>query len=104
MINRFTGTNNRQKRINALKQQAIVRVSEEVARLLEKRIELIEFEPNQTIISQGDHDDDLYMVFAGRVSVRANRREIDIMGPGDHFGEMVVIEPSATRSASIIAI
>jgi CRP/FNR family transcriptional regulator, cyclic AMP receptor protein len=104
MIHRFTGTNNRQKRINALKQQAIVRDNEEVARLLEKRVELIEFEPNQTIISQGDHDDDLYMVFAGRVSVRANRREIDIMGPGDHFGEMVVIEPSATRSASIIAI
>jgi CRP/FNR family transcriptional regulator, cyclic AMP receptor protein len=104
MINRFTGTNNRQKRINALKQQAIVRDNEEVARLLEKKIELIEFEPNHTIITQGDHDDDLYMVFAGRVSVRANRREIDIMGPGDHFGEMVVIEPSATRSASIIAI
>jgi predicted nucleotide-binding protein len=104
MIDRFTGLQNRQKRINAIKKQAIVRNNDQVARLLEKKIDLIEFQPNNTIISQGDQDDDLYLVFAGRVSVRANRREIAIMGPGDHFGEMVVIEPSATRSASVIAI
>src|SRR4051812_9324954 len=85
MIDRFTGLQNRQKRINAIKKQAIVRNNDQVARLLEKKIDLIEFQPNNTIISQGDQDDDLYLVIAGRVSVRANRREIAIMGPGDHF-------------------
>jgi CRP/FNR family cyclic AMP-dependent transcriptional regulator len=104
MIERFTGSRNLQKRINAVKKQAIVRNDDQVARLIEKKLDLIQFEPNKTIISQRDHDDDLYMVFAGRVSIRANRREIDIMTSGDHFGEMVVIEPSATRSASVVAL
>jgi CRP/FNR family transcriptional regulator, cyclic AMP receptor protein len=104
MINRFEGRKNRSKRVEAIKKQAIVRNDDALANLIESRTELIEYDTNATIINQGDHDDDLYMIFSGRVSVRVNGREIDIMGPNDHFGEMVVIEPNATRSASVVAL
>ena len=104
MLSRFEGGKNRSKRIEAIKKQAIIRNDSALATLIESRTQLIEYDANTTIINQGDHDDDLYMVFSGRVSVRVNAREVDVLGPNEHFGEMVVIEPNVPRSASVIAL
>jgi predicted nucleotide-binding protein len=58
----------------------------------------------QTLIRQDDSDDDILFVLAGRVSIVINGREIAIRVAGQHVGDMALIDPSARRSASAIAI
>lgn len=60
-----------------------------------------------TIIAAGDVTDSLYVVISGRLKViigdKMGREVIlTILGPGEYFGEMVLIDDS-TRSASVIA-
>jgi predicted nucleotide-binding protein len=104
MIKRFQGPSNRRKRLEAMKKQALVGNDLTLAAELAEKVNFVEVNSGKEIIKQGAADDDLYMVVAGRVLVKIKGHEIDIMGPGEHFGEMVVIDCSAVRSASVFAL
>jgi predicted nucleotide-binding protein len=104
MIERFTGENNRWKRIEAIKRQLIVREDEELAVRLCDELELFEAGPGDVIITQDGDDDDLFLILAGRVSVKVHGREVAVPKAGEHVGEMAVIDPSARRSASVFAL
>ncbi len=56
-----------------------------------------------TVFEQGSAGSDLYLILAG--AVRIHRGDIDLatLGPGDHFGEMALID-QAPRSASVTAV
>ena len=58
----------------------------------------------QTLITQGAADNDLYFILAGELSIVVNGRPLARRQPKEHVGEMSMIDPSATRSASVIAI
>lgn len=104
MIKRFQGPDNRRKRFEAMKKQALVGNDLKLAAELAEKVNFVEVTAGKEIIKQGAEDDDLYMVVSGRVLVKIKGHEIDIMGPGEHFGEMVVIDCSAVRSASVFAL
>jgi CRP/FNR family cyclic AMP-dependent transcriptional regulator len=104
MIERFAGDQNRRKRIEAIKKQLIVRDDEELAVRLCDELQLSEVEPGATIIIQNSDDDDLFLIFSGRVSVQVHGREVAVSKAGEHVGEMAVIDPSAKRSASVFAL
>jgi CRP/FNR family cyclic AMP-dependent transcriptional regulator len=104
MIERFQGNENRNRLIEAIKRQAIVRNDEALADAISNHLELIEFEAEAPIIAQGGYDDDLYLILAGRAAVIVNGREVAIRGAGEHVGEISVIDPTAPRSASVIAL
>jgi CRP-like cAMP-binding protein len=75
-----------------------------------KKIEAIatdeSFVPGSTIISEGAEGDALYGIKSGTVRVvkrgKDEDEEISRMGPGQHFGEMAIIEHDK-RSATIDA-
>lgn len=71
------------------------------AYLVNPDIEL--YEDGDTIIHQGNKDNDFFMLIQGTVMVvRDGKRIADIKEPGEYFGEMSAIS-GEPRSASIVA-
>ena len=66
--------------------------------------EILQFEPEDELITQDGVDNDIYFILSGRLSIVVNGREVAIRKSGEHVGEMALIDPSATRSASAVAI
>ena len=104
MISRFSGTENRARLISALRQQTIIHDNENLSIELAEQAEILQCESEEELIVQGAADNDIYFILAGRLSIVVNRREVAIRGPGQHVGEMALIDPAARRSASVIAI
>ncbi len=55
----------------------------------------------ETIVHEGRAGESMYVILGGRVAVRKGEVEIARLGPGEHFGEMSVVE-RAPRSASVV--
>jgi predicted nucleotide-binding protein len=104
MIERFQGGRDCKRLIEVIKRQAIVRDDEALAMAICDVLELKEFAAGEQIITQGHSDDDLYLIFVGRVSIVVNGREVAVRHVAEHVGEMALIEPTAPRSASVFAI
>lgn len=65
------------------------------------------FPKNTIILNEGDQTDSLYVIVSGRVKVFLSNEEgkeivLDIQGPGEYFGEMVLDE--GPRSASVMTL
>ena len=104
MINRFRETENSDRLISALRKQTILHDHETLSNELADQAELLQFENGEELITQDGVDDDIYFILAGRLSIVVNRREVAIRNSGEHVGEIALIDPSARRSASVIAI
>lgn len=104
MISRFHGTENRYRLISALRQQTIIHDNENLSIKLADQAAVLQVEPEEYLITQGEADNDIYFILAGRVSIAVNGREVAIRASGEHIGEMALIDPSARRSASAVAI
>jgi len=66
------------------------------------------FLQDEVIVKEGDTSEMLYILFAGKVSVRKRQpdgedRELAQLGPGQVFGEMGLFD-GETRSASVVAL
>jgi predicted nucleotide-binding protein len=55
------------------------------------------------LIHQGASYNELYLLLAGSVNVMVHEREVAIRTAGQHVGDMALIDPSARRSASVVA-
>ena len=104
MLERFAGPANLSKLINSLKKQAIINGDKEIAEAIADIGELLEFAKGDTIIVQDNTDDDVILIITGRVVITVNGREVAFRNPGQHVGEMALIDPSLRRSASVIAV
>lgn len=107
MMSRFLGNEGRPRLIAALRAQQSVQNDAPLAEEMADLIELIQIEPGKpesTFITQGNPDNDIYLILAGRVSIIVNGREKAQRRAGQHVGEMAAIDPSARRSASVVAI
>ena len=104
MINRFHGIENRDRLISTIRQQTIIHDNENLSIELANQAEILQFEPEEDLITQGGADNDIYFILAGRLSIVVNGREVAIRNSGQHVGEMALIDPSAKRSASVTAI
>ena len=104
MISRFRGEAGRPRLIWALRKQPILHDNETLSNELADQAELLQFEAGEELIIQDNADNDIYFILAGRLSIVVNGREVAIRNSGQHVGEMVLIDPSARRAASVVAI
>lgn len=58
--------------------------------------------PKQQIVKQGEVGDTLYVVVQGEVSVVVDGNEIAVLGEGEHFGELALVD-TEPRSADVVA-
>jgi cAMP-dependent protein kinase regulator len=64
--------------------------------------ELARFMAGATLVKQGDIGDSFYVVLTGQAKVVANGRTVNRLLPGDHFGEISLLD-GEPRTASVIA-
>jgi CRP/FNR family cyclic AMP-dependent transcriptional regulator len=66
------------------------------------------FERDQMVFHRDDPADTLHLVEVGRfavqINVRGERAILRVLGPGESFGELAVIEGGAPRSASVLSL
>ncbi|QDV39272.1 TIR domain-containing protein [Tautonia plasticadhaerens] len=103
MKNRFEGDEGRRRLIEALKGNALVEHDAGLATRLAEVGEVIEYGVQDRIIEQGAGDDDLYIILCGEVDILVNSRWVASRGPRDYVGEMVMLDASAVRSATVVA-
>ena len=61
------------------------------------------FAPGSFVVREGDEGDELFIVLTGRVRVESAKAPIAELGPGQHFGEMALVD-KAPRSADVSAL
>jgi CRP-like cAMP-binding protein len=93
----------RDARIKALAQVPLLAglSKRELSRVLSLGDEL-EFFPGKIIVEIGDQARDFYMLLEGKARLEVPRKKTEILGPGDYFGEMAVLD-GGPRTAEITA-
>jgi pyruvate,water dikinase len=74
------------------------RQAEQVARLLKER----RFAKGETVIREGSGAAAFFIIGAGEAAVSSKGMPINTLGPGDHFGEIALID-GGPRSATVVA-
>lgn len=103
LIPRFTGSVGRKNLVAAICAQQAVGSDISLARRLVAAGSLHEHPAGKMIVRQGDADNDIHLIVSGSVGVVINKREIAVRGSGNHVGEMALLDPTARRSATILA-
>lgn len=67
------------------------------------------FAPGEVVFHAGDPADALHLVRSGRFAVRivtefGDVATLNVLGPGDAFGELALLTPDAPRSATVAAL
>jgi CRP/FNR family cyclic AMP-dependent transcriptional regulator len=103
LIDRFSGADGRRLLVDALSSQAIFLGERPIAEEIAEVAILQEYSADAIIIEQGAADHDIFFIIVGSTSILIHGRQVNTRGPGQHVGEMALIDPSATRSATVVA-
>ena len=81
---------------------------QEAARLLE-RARRRRFDAGEVVFHAGDPAVTLHLIQSGRFAARVTTEfgdiaTLNVLGPGDFFGELALLSPRAPRSATIVAL
>jgi CRP-like cAMP-binding protein len=74
------------------------RQTEQIARLLKER----RFAKGETVIREGSGAGAFYIIDSGEAAVSQHGQPLNTLGPGDHFGEIALID-GGPRSATVVA-
>lgn len=103
LLDRFRRDGGGRLLVECLCTQGIIGRDETIANLLADNAELRELAAGELLIRQGDADNDIYFVLAGKLRIFVNEREVASRGSGHHVGEMAFINPALRRTATNIA-
>jgi CRP/FNR family cyclic AMP-dependent transcriptional regulator len=103
MKERFAGDPGRRILLDALRGQKLIAGSDELAGEIASAGELIDVATGDAIIQQGADDNDIYFILSGSFNIVVNNRVVAGRFPNDHVGEMVAIQPTQRRSATVVA-
>ena len=66
-------------------------------------LEVVAYEPEEAVITQGETGDAFYVILAGEVKILVNGNLVGSLGSGQPFGERALSSATDKRSASVIA-
>jgi MFS family permease len=92
------------RHLELLRQIEIFRpLPEPVLEQLARDLQPVHASAGEVVIRQGDHGDLFYVVEQGELEVRVDDRLAQRVGPGDHFGEIALLE-DVPRTATVVAV
>ncbi|HUO60910.1 MAG TPA: cyclic nucleotide-binding domain-containing protein [Candidatus Acidoferrales bacterium] len=103
MTDRFAGNTTNRTMLEAIKDQKLIAGNYELAAQIASIGELVHVPAGTAIIQQGDGDSDFYLILAGSFDIVVNERVVAGKFPTDHVGEMVAIQGTRKRSATVVA-
>jgi CRP/FNR family transcriptional regulator, cyclic AMP receptor protein len=101
LLSRFSGPNGRLR--EALASQLLLAENEAARQEVAQVAKVEGVHVGGILIQQDDAGTDLFFILSGQFRVLVNGREVAVRGPGHHVGEMAIIDPSARRTATVIA-
>jgi len=104
MIRRFEGDAGRRLLAEALRRQQIVEGNVALAEELAAAVVVQEVKTGERLVAEDGADNDLYFIVCGRASVLVHGREVAVREAGTHVGEMAMIDPTARRCATVVAL
>ncbi len=104
LADRLEADTDRRLLTGLIQRQHLVGGNEVVAQSFAAQCQLLSVPANSALIRQGDADNDLYFILSGRVRVLVNEREVASRGPGQHVGEMALVDPASERTAAVVAV
>lgn len=103
VFRRFSGERAEALVIEALKDQKIILGNAEAAGELFARGKVTCFRQGEFLLLEDDWTNDIIFILSGRAQITITGFKVAERGPGQHVGEMALIDPSQPRSASAIA-
>jgi len=103
MIERFQDSDGRRRLIETLKANRLVEHDTALAEELADVGELKAFPTGDTIIMQGEADNDVYLILSGEADISVNLRRVATRKAKETVGEMAILEATALRSATVTA-
>ncbi len=103
MLQRFVGEDRKRFVIEALEPQPVIGGQVDLAKVVCRASTIHSWDPGEILIAEGERDDDIWFLLAGRVSVLVRGRRVAVRKSGQHVGEMALLDPAAPRSATVIA-
>lgn len=103
MKKRFEGDEGRSTLVEALASQNLLGQKKEIAEVVAKNVQIVEYKNGQNIIVQNEQDRDVVFILTGRADVIVNGTTVGSRKKGEAVGEMSAIDPTELRSASIVA-
>jgi CRP/FNR family transcriptional regulator, cyclic AMP receptor protein len=104
LIERFRGEHGQRLLKDALSRQSLLQGLPRAVGELIDAAALVDYATGSEIIQQDAADNDIYFLLSGRVSIIINMRLVNTRSSGQHVGEMALIDPSARRSATVVAL
>jgi CRP/FNR family transcriptional regulator, cyclic AMP receptor protein len=104
---RFRGKAGKARLFQALCSQKVVGGDETIARELLAVATVSTTYPSKNapdLMTEGEFGSDIYFVLSGSVAIRIKRKQVNVRSPGDHVGEMALIDPLYPRSATVTAL
>lgn len=101
MIERFLGSDGQSRLMNVLRECKLFSGVHGVIPEIIKTGLLTEFNDAESIIEQGESDNDLYFIISGKVEIAINDRVVAERKAPNYIGEMSLVNPKETRSATV---
>jgi CRP/FNR family transcriptional regulator, cyclic AMP receptor protein len=103
-VDRFQGVEGKKRLLAAVTEQFMVGGDSALAAKILKKAAIKTVAAGETLMEQGGEDTHLVMILAGSTHVLVNRRVVATRVPGQHIGEMALIDSLARRSATVKAV
>jgi len=100
-LENYRGDPGRERIIGILLSNLAIGGDQEIANLIFNNGELRHFEKGETVIKEGDDDNDVYFLISGEVDVITKRQKMAIRRSPTQVGEMSAISPGQKRTALI---
>jgi CRP/FNR family cyclic AMP-dependent transcriptional regulator len=103
MISRFAGDSGQNLLLEVLSDESILRGMPNLSNFI-AACALQEVAIGTELIKQGESDNDIFIIVSGSFETRINGRRQTTRHVGTHIGEIALIDPTARRTASAVAV
>ena len=103
MKERFEGVDGASRLITALHSQKVCTGDVAIGEALSKSAKILEVKKGEILIKEGTSDNDVFFILSGSFSILVKDHEVASRSTNDCVGEMSAIDPSLTRSATVLA-